>query len=62
MHASLFHTITTWIVVPALAGSTPVFANAKGKPVPKMTEVMTIRNRDSDIEKEFLTSPFVRYT
>jgi hypothetical protein len=52
----------TWTLVPALAGSTPIFWSPKGSAVPVSTDVITIKNSDIDIANAFMMLPFVAYT
>eukprot|EP00963_Diacronema_lutheri_P013512 scaffold2636_cov340-Pavlova_lutheri.AAC.174 len=54
--------IITWMVVPALAGSTPALASAKGRLVPASTEVMTMLKRDREMASESVMFLVVRNT
>ena len=45
------------MLVPALAGSMPAFASAKGSAVPENTDVTTMRNSDDEIAKELAMLP-----
>ena len=61
---SLMHhlTMTTWMDVPALAGSTPTLASRKGRPVPNTTDVITIINNDEEMAIALDRLPLVAYT
>eukprot|EP00200_Dunaliella_tertiolecta_P003354 CAMPEP_0202354676 /NCGR_PEP_ID=MMETSP1126-20121109/9895_1 /ASSEMBLY_ACC=CAM_ASM_000457 /TAXON_ID=3047 /ORGANISM="Dunaliella tertiolecta, Strain CCMP1320" /LENGTH=227 /DNA_ID=CAMNT_0048947179 /DNA_START=416 /DNA_END=1100 /DNA_ORIENTATION=- len=54
--------MSTWMEVPALAGSIPNLVKMNGRPVPSTTLVMTIKNRDKEIAPAFSTLPLVAYT
>jgi hypothetical protein len=54
--------MTTWMLVPAFAGSTPNLLKAKGKVLPSKTDVITILKRDTQIAVAFTRSPLVMYT
>eukprot|EP00882_Tetradesmus_deserticola_P025202 GHRQ01027665.1.p2 GENE.GHRQ01027665.1~~GHRQ01027665.1.p2 ORF type:complete len:105 (-),score=1.13 GHRQ01027665.1:876-1190(-) len=54
--------ISTWMLVPACAGSTPILARQKGRPEPSTTEVITIAIKETEIAQELRRLPFVMYT
>ena len=54
--------ITTWMEVPALAGSTPARARAKGRAVPTPTEKSTMINKLDAIAQASSAEPAVMYT
>eukprot|EP00951_Prasinocladus_malaysianus_P035083 scaffold358817_cov39-Prasinocladus_malaysianus.AAC.1 len=52
----------TCIVVPALAGSSPILAIPNGSDAPATTEVKTMQSREIEMAVAFQASPLVTYT
>jgi hypothetical protein len=54
--------VLTWMLVPALAGSTPSQVRLKGSATPRRTDDMTMRKSEEEMAVASLKLPLVAYT